>query len=86
MRLGEVREVTFYWQDSSAEYFFTCMTKGLFYIYDPEQLDWVKVGGKKHTAAIHPSRQKLYSSTSYISINYGKTTKVLKLSVFLLYS
>ena len=86
MRLGEERELIFYWQQSDALYFSTCMTKGLFYIYDPEQLDWVKVGGNQHTAKINPGRQKLYSSKSYLSINYRDTTKVLKLSVFLLYS
>jgi hypothetical protein len=62
------------------------MIVGLFYIYDPEQLDWVKVGEKQHSAKIHLGRQKLYSSKSYLSINYRRTTKVLKLSVFLLYS
>jgi len=86
MRLGEERELTFYWQKSDALYFSTCMIKGLFFIYDPEQLDWVKVGVKQYTAKINPGRQKLYSSTSYLSINYRDTTKVLKLSVFLLYS
>ena len=36
MRLGDDREVTFYWQDSDVDYFSTCMAKGLFYVYDPE--------------------------------------------------
>ena len=62
MRLGEELEVTFYWQDSDADYFLTCMAKGLFYVYDPEQLHWVKVGEQQHAAAILPGRQMLYSS------------------------
>jgi len=86
MILGEERQLTFYWQNSDALYFSTCMTKGLFYIYDPEQLDWVNVGGKQHTAEINPGRQKLYSSKSYLSINYKDSTKVLILSVELLYT
>ena len=78
--------MTFYWQDTDADYFSTCMAKGLFYVYDPEQLHWVKVGEKQHAAAIHPGRQMLYSSSSYLSIDYRHKTKVLKLQVFLLYS
>ena len=85
MILGEEREFTFYWQISAAKHFSTCLTKGLFDVYDPEQLDWVKLGALKHTAAIHPGRQALFSSKSYLHIAYKKTTKVLKLSVFLLY-
>jgi hypothetical protein len=85
MRLGEEREVTFYWQISAALYFSTCLTKGFFQVYDPEQLDWVKLGALQQTAAIHPGRQKLFSSKSYLSIAYKNTTKNLKLSVFLFY-
>ena len=86
LRPGDDREVTFYWQDTDADYFSTCMAKGLFFVYDPEQLHWVKVGEKQHAAVIHPGRQMLYSSSSYLSIDYKHTTKVLKLSVFSLYS
>ena len=41
LRLGERREVKFFWQISDAEYFTTCLSKGFFYLYNPEQLKWV---------------------------------------------
>ena len=86
MILGEERKVAFYWQDSDVEYLSTCMAVGLFHVYDPEQLDWVKIGATQLAAAIFPGRQKLYSSKSYLSINYLHSTKIIKLQVFLLYS
>ena len=39
----------------------------------------------KGLAAIYPSTENIYSSVSYLSMNYGDATKVLKFSIFLLY-
>ena len=68
LRLGEKRQIKFYWQQSDSDYFSTCLSEGFFYVYDMEQLDWVKVGENQATAALYPSAEKLYSSKSYLNI------------------
>ena len=55
VRLGERREVKFYWQESYAEYFSACLSKGFFYIQNMELLDWVDIGNNKGLAVIFPS-------------------------------
>ena len=86
VRLGERRQVKFYWQESYAEYFSTCLSKGFFYIQNMELLDWVDLVTNKGMAVIFPSVKNLYSSNSYISINYRLETKVLKFSIFQIYN
>ena len=78
VRPGEKREVIFYWQISHAEYFSVCLTKGLFSIQDYEQLDWIDIDTKKTIAVLYPSPQNLYSSSTYLSINYKHETKVVR--------
>ena len=83
MQLGEKQHLIFYWQESEAKYFSECLSKGLSYIHDPEQLDWVDVeriiDRTRAIATIYPTIGNLYSSTSYLSITYKSETKVLKL-------
>ena len=59
VQLGEKRQVQFYWQESEEEYHSTCLSIGLFFIQNPEQLDWVDVVGKK--AALFPGFSTVYS-------------------------
>ena len=85
LRLGEKREVKFYWQESDVEYFFACLSKGFFYVYDPEKHSWVNIF-RKVSAVISTSMENIYSSNDYISITYRTYNKVLKFSIFILYS
>jgi hypothetical protein len=82
--LGEMRQVQFYWQESYADYQYTCLSKGLFYIQNSGQLSWIVVGENK--ATIFPVIENVYSSLSYLSMSYGGETKLLKFSIFRLYS
>jgi len=41
---------------------------------------------KSATASIYPSAEQIYSEVSYLKITYRGETKVLTLSIFLLYS
>ena len=61
-----------------------CLSKGLFYLQNPEHLDWIDVVGKGVT--INPSFEKVYSSLSYISFNYRTQTFILTLSPVRLYN
>jgi hypothetical protein len=84
MQLGEKRHVQFYWQESEEEYHSTCLSIGLFFIQNPEQLDWVDVVGKE--AALSPGFSEVYSSLAYLSISYRTENLILNLSPFRLYS
>ena len=68
VQLGEKRQVQFYWQESEEEYHSACLSIGLFFIQNPEQLDWVDVVGKK--AALFPGFSEVYSSFAYLSMSY----------------
>jgi len=83
VQLGEKRQVQFYWQKSEEEYQSTCLSIGLFFIQNPEQLDWVDVVGKK--AALFPGFSAVYSSLAYLSMSYKTQTFILNLSPFILY-
>ena len=83
VQLGEKRQVQFYWQESEEEYHSTCLSIGLFFIQNPEQLDWVDVVGKK--AALSPGFSAVYSSLAYLSMSYQTETLILNLSPFRLY-
>jgi len=61
-----------------------CLSIGLFFVQNPEQLDWVDVVGKE--AALFPGFSEVYSSLAYLSISYRTKTVILKLSPFRLYS
>ena len=84
VQLGEKRQVQFYWQESKEEYLSTCLSTGLFFIQNPEQLDWVDFVGKE--ATLFPGFSKVYSSVAYLSISYRTQTLILVLSPFRLYS
>ena len=84
VQLGEKRQVQFYWQESVEEYHSTCFSIRLFFIQNPEQIDWVSVVGKE--AAIFPGFSEVYSSLAYLSISYRTQTLILILSPFRLYS
>ena len=86
LQLGQEREVKFYWQKDYAEYFKVCLYKGLYYIQNTEQLDWVEVVRNNGTVQMYPRIENIYSSVFYISMYYGDATKVLTFSIFLLYS
>ena len=83
VQLGEKRQVQFYWQESEEEYHYTCLSIGLFFIQNPEQLDWVDVVGKK--ATLFPGFSAVYSSLAYLSMSYQTETFILNLSPFRLY-
>jgi hypothetical protein len=83
VQLGEKREVSFYWQESYEQYHSVCLTNGLFYISNSEQLAWVSLNRNK--AVIFPPMNNIYSSLAYLSMNYGSQTKLLKFSTFTLY-
>jgi len=61
-----------------------CLSIGLFFILNPEQLDWVDVVGKEST--IFPGFSNVYSSLAYLSISYRMENLILNLSPFRLYS
>jgi hypothetical protein len=84
VRLGEKRQVQFYWQESYTKYWSTCLSKGLFYIQNSGKLKWVVVDGKR--ATIFPGFENVYSSLSYLSMSYRGETKLLRFSIFRLYS
>ena len=86
VRLGETRLVVFYWQTSFAEYFSVCLTKGFFYLKDPEALAWLDIGVNKATAAFYLSPRYLYSSDSYLEIDYKHIATILKFQIFYLYN
>jgi hypothetical protein len=83
VQLGEKKQVQFYWQESEEEYHSTCLSIGLFFIQNPEQLVWVDVVGKK--AALFPGFSEVYSSLAYLSMSYQTQTFNLNLSPFRLY-
>jgi len=83
VQLGEKRQVQFYWQESEEEYHSKCLSIGLFFIQNPEQLDWVDVTGKK--ATLFPGFSEVYSSLTYLSMSYQTQTFILNLSPFRLY-
>ena len=41
--LGKEREMVFYWQTSYADYLSTCLNKGLFYIQNYAELNWIHI-------------------------------------------
>jgi hypothetical protein len=84
--LGKERGMVFYWQTSYEDYLSTCLKKGLFYIQNYGELNWIHIYTNKVSALINPSPQNLYSSDSYLSINYRHFVKAVKLSIFLLYN
>ena len=83
VKLGEKREVQFYWQESYADYYTTCLSKGIFYLLNSGNLHWVVVGGNR--AILFPGIENVYSSLSCLSISYRGQTKLLKFSIFVLY-
>jgi hypothetical protein len=83
VRLGEKQEVQFYWQETYADYFSACLSNGLFYIHNSGKLNWIVMG--ENRATIFPLIENVYSSKSYLSISYKGETKLLNLSVFVLY-
>jgi hypothetical protein len=83
VQLGEKRQVRFYWQESLAEYHSACLSIGLFFIQNPEQLDWIHVVGK--VAIIFPGFSAVYSSLTYLSMSYRTQTLILTFSPFRLY-
>ena len=83
VQLGEKRQVKFYWQESYEEYHFICQSIGLFFIQNPEKLDWIYVVGKE--ADLFPGFSELFSSLSYLSMSYQTQTFILSLSPFRLY-
>jgi len=83
VQLGDKRQVQFYWQESLAEYHSACLSIGLFFIQNPEQLDWIHVVGK--VALIFPGFSTVYSSVTYLSMSYRTQTLILTLSPFRLY-
>ena len=83
VQLGEKRQVQFYWQESEEEYHSTCLSIGLFFIQNPEQLVWVDVVGKK--ATLFPGFSAVYSPVTYLSMSYRTQTFILNLSPFRLY-
>ena len=86
LRLGEKRQVKFYWQTSHEDYFSVCLSKGLFYAHNTEQLAWVEVFRNNGTASIYPSIDNIYSSDHFLSLTYGSETKVIKFSILQLYN
>jgi len=84
VQLGEKRQVQFYWQESEEEYHSTCLSIGLFFIQNPEQLDWVDLVGKE--AVLIPGFSSVYSSLTYLSMSYRTQTHILYLSPVRLYS
>jgi len=83
VQIGEKRQVQFYWQESQEEYHSACLSIGLFFIQNPEQLDWIQVVGK--VATLFPGFSKVYSSLTYLSMSYKTQTLILNLSPFRLY-
>jgi len=83
VRLGAKQQVQFYWQESYADYYSVCLSNGLFYLHNSGQLNWVFVGGNMVT--LFPDIEHVYSSLSYLSISYRGETKLLQLSIFVLY-
>jgi len=61
-----------------------CLSIGLFFIQNPEQLDWIQVVGKG--AVLFPGFSAVYSSLAYLSMSYRTQTIILILSPFRLYS
>jgi len=61
VRLGENQEFVFFWQNSYSEYFASCLSKGLFSVFDPEQHDWIKVLSNKAAVTIYPNTEQIYS-------------------------
>ena len=61
-----------------------CLSIGLFFIQNPEKIDWIHVVGKE--AALSPGSSEVYSSLTYLSISYRTQTLILSLSPFRLYS
>ena len=84
--LGEERELVFYWQDSYADYSNTCLTKGLFYVQNYGELNWVHILANKVSASVNPIPQNIYSSNAYLSITYKHEVKATKLSILKLYN
>ena len=60
-----------------------CLSAGLFFIRNPEQLDWIEVVGK--VATLFPGFSEVYSSFAYLSMSYRTQTVILFLSPFRLY-
>ena len=84
VRLGEKRQVLFYWQESPEEYVSACRSIGFFYIKDPEQLDWVKIFS--NSATIYPLTKNIFSTISYLSVHYKQKIEVLVFEIFRLYN
>ena len=72
VRLGEKREVLFYWQESPEEYVSACRPSGFFYVTNPEQLEWVGIGS--NSAIIYPRTRNIFSTISYLSMDYKHKT------------
>ena len=68
LKIGEQRDLEFYWQTTHPEYISQCLSKGLFYLSNPELLAWVNILDNKVAIAIYPMSGNIYSSKSYLSI------------------
>ena len=84
MRLGEKRKVLFYWQESLEEYVTACRPIGFFYIKDPEQLDWVEIFS--NSATMFPRTENIFSTVSYLSVQYKHKIEILIFEIFRLYN
>ena len=76
----------FYYQDSYPDHLSTCLSKGFYYIQDPQQINWITIDRSKGTVTLFPGTESLYSSISFLSMDYKDATKLLKFSMMLLYS
>ena len=83
LRLGEKREVHFYWQETDADHYSMCLSHGFFHVQNSGNLTWVEVTGNK--AALFPAIKEVYPSVCYLSLHYGGETLLLELSPFILY-
>jgi hypothetical protein len=84
LRLGEKREVQFYWQASDTDHYSACLLHGLFHVQNSGKIGWVTVIGNK--AAFLPAIEDVYPSASYLSLHYGGETLLLELSVYRFYT
>ena len=82
LRLGEKREVQFDWQESDADHYSECLSKGFFHVQNSGLLGWVTMAGNKVT--FFPSIQNFYPSDTYLSLYYGGETHLLELSLYTL--
>jgi len=52
VNMGEELKIKFYWHESYPKWLSECLSKGLFYVQNPEQFSWIDIVNKK--AVIFP--------------------------------